>query len=374
MNNYKLIISDFYNGILLGFQFDDNKLERIFDFSNESVLGNIYCGYVKDIVPNINAAFVEFDKDKKGYLSLKNYTKQIHQGDRVLVQVSGDKIKTKEYTLTGKINLNSSCVVLTVGNTSISISRKISDIKKRDELKSLLEGLNNDEYGFILRTNCINYTSNEIINQAQDLIAKWNEIKNKFNYTVLKEAIIKHNHMTDVCTEFIDKFNGVLLTDKNEIFEKLISCGLPITINSEEKISLCNKYSLEKHLKEALSKKVWLKSGAYIVIEPTEALTVIDVNTGKADIKSEREKTFKKINEEAALEIARQIKVRNLSGIIIIDFINMADVSNYEELQNIFSDAIKYDFAQCNIAGFTKLGLLEVSRKKKEKPLYEIIN
>lgn len=124
MSNNKLIISDFYNNNLLGFFLTDNKLSRIFNFNETSVLNNIYCGYVKDVVKNINAAFVEFDEDKKGYLSLKNIKAKIKQGDKILVQVSGDKIKTKDYSLTTDFNLNSECLVLTEGKTGINISKK----------------------------------------------------------------------------------------------------------------------------------------------------------------------------------------------------------------------------------------------------------
>lgn len=359
---------------MLGLHLNEGKLERVFDFSGDSVLGNIYSGYIKDIAKNINAAFVEFDNKKKGYLSLKNYNGQVKQGDRVLVQVSGDKIKSKEYTLTGKVNLNSECLVLTVGNTEVSISRKISDNKKRKELKQILSTLKNDEYGFILRTNSVNFSAEEILKQAKNLIKSWEEIKTKFKYALVKTAILKNDYVATMSCEFVEKFKGDLITDNTEIFKSLKEAGLPIMFNDEDKISLCNKYSLEKHLREVLGKKVWLKSGAYLIIEPTEALTVIDVNTGKAEIKTEREKTFKKINGEAALEIARQIRVRNLSGIIIIDFINMKDSESYTQLEQIFSDAIKGDFTQCNIAGFTKLGLLEISRKKQEKPLHELIS
>ena len=260
MNNQKLIISDFHDGILLGFQLENNKLERVFDFSQEGILGNIYCGYVKDIAKNINAAFVEFAEGKKGYLSLKNYAGQICQGDRVLVQVSGDKIKTKEYTLSGKINLNSKCLVFTVGKTDISISRKISDNEKREELKQILSEFKNDEYGFILRTNSVNFSAGEILQQAKDLIKRWEEIKNKFKYASIKSVIVRNDYMTSMCTEFIEKFKGDLMTDNLNAFKELKNIGLPVSFNGEEKISLCNKYSLEKHLREALCKKVWLKS------------------------------------------------------------------------------------------------------------------
>ena len=144
--------------------------------------------------------------------------------------------------------------------------------------------------------------------------------------------------------------------------------------NDKKKISLCNKYALGHLMKEATAKNVWLKSGAYIVIEPTEAMTVIDVNTGKAEFHSSREKTFEKINQEAAKEIARQISIRNISGIIIIDFINMESPKNYDELLTKMKFYVGRDDKKCTVCGFTKLGLMEITRQKKEKPLSEIIN
>ena len=126
-------------------------------------------------------------------------------------------------------------------------------------------------------------------------------------------------------------------------------------------------------MKNALSKKVWLKSGAYLVIEVTEALTVIDVNTGKAEFHSNKEKTFEKINLEAALEISKQLRIRNISGIIIVDFINMSKKESYQNLEGILKSYVDCDYVKCNIWGRTHLGLMEISRQKKEKPLKEIV-
>lgn len=373
MSNDKLIISDFHDGCLLGFHMCDNRLVRIYNFNDVSVLGNIYCGYVKDVVKNINAAFVDIDTDKKGYLSLKGISQNIHQGDKILVQVSGDKIKSKEYSLTTKINLNSECLVLTAGNTNISISKKITDEALRNELKNMLMQFHNDEFGFILRTNSTGFSSGEIKEQAEKLIRKWEDINQSFRHASPKSALEKRNYLEDVCKEYVKKTNCGIITDNSMVFEKLAACGLDIAYNENGKISLSNKYSLEKHLRQALNRKVWLKSGAYIIIEPTEALTVIDINTGKAECRTNRKETIRKINIEAAAEIVRQIQVRNLSGIIIIDFINMDSDDDYIWLEQYMQDIVRDDFAQCYIVGFTKLGLLEISRRKKEKPLHEFV-
>ena len=159
-----------------------------------------------------------------------------------------------------------------------------------------------------------------------------------------------------------------------DIYDTLKEHNDMVTYNDNSKISLCNKYSLETHLNRLLSKKVWLKSGAYLIIEPTEALTVIDVNTGKADLKTNKESTFKKINLEAAKEIALQMKLRNISGIIIVDFINMSNNKDYDILTHEMSEYLTNDFSISNVVDITKLGLMELTRKKKEKSLEEIVN
>lgn len=370
LNNF-LIISKVRNRIL-GFQFENDVLCRIHDFESESLVGNIYCGYVKDIVKNINAAFVEFDSDKKGFLSLEKIPFPVKQGDKILVQVSSDKVKTKDYLLTWKLNLSSEAVVLTVGDTGINISRKIKDKLVREDLKNSLTEYVNDEYGFILRTNSTAYTFEEIKQQAEDLSTRYHNYKNKLTYAKAKTVIYSKKHSLDICKEFLAQSNGIIITDVEEIYEEVKNENINILFNDDSKINLLNKYSLEKHLGNALNKHVWLKSGAYLVIEPTEAMTVIDVNTGKADMHTYRKKTILNINKEAALEIARQLKIRNISGTIIVDFINM-DKELYLELLSEMRQFVRLDFTLCSVVDMTGLGLMEITRKKQEKPLFEIL-
>lgn len=370
----KLIISDFYKNILFGFYFEDDKLQRLVNLKNDNVVGNIYCGYVKDVVKNINGAFVLFDDNKKGYISLKDFKNPVKQGDKVLVQVSGDKIKTKDYSLTSRINLNSECLVLTVGNTGISVSRKIKDKDIREELKSTLSVKKNDVYGFIIRTNAVDFSKEDILKQADDLINQLEDLKKRFAFVTPKAALLKKDYLQDLISELKKHGELSIITDVVYIYDTLKEHNDMVTYNDNSKISLCNKYSLETHLNRLLSKKVWLKSGAYLIIEPTEALTVIDVNTGKADLKTNKESTFKKINLEAAKEIALQMKLRNISGIIIVDFINMSNNKDYDILTHEMSEYLTNDFSISNVVDITKLGLMELTRKKKEKSLEEIVN
>lgn len=370
MNNI-LVISKVKNKIL-GFQFENDILCRIHDFQSESFVGNIYCGYVRDVVKNINAAFVEIDEKNKGFLSLTGIPFSVKQGDKILVQVAGDKIKTKDYLLTWKLNIPSDAIVLTVGNTEISISKKIKDKSTREALKNNLLELKNDEYGFILRTNAATYTPEEIKKQAEALCLTYEEYKNKLLHMKPKSIICAKNHVVDICQEFVKKQEGIVITDVEELYEELSDNNINVLFNDDSKINLINKYSLEKHIQNAVNKHIWLKSGAYLVIEHTEAMTVIDVNTGKTDMHTNRKKTIFNINKEAAFEIARQLQIRNISGTIIVDFINM-DTEFYMELINYMKECVVSDFTLCNVIDITKLGLMEITRKKQAKPLREIL-
>lgn len=369
----RLIISDFYNNILLGFYFINDELYRIQNFSDNSLIGNIYCGYVKDVVKNIDAAFVEFGDNLKGFLSLKNIEKKPKSGGKILVQVTGDKIKTKDYALTLKLNLSSDNLVMVVGGSGISISRKITDNDTRNWLKSSLSSLDTGEYGFILRTSGADCSMEDILAEADLLKKQYEDILRKFNFSTSKALLFENNKIVNACNEFINKYSGEIKTDNENVYKFLTNSRISATYFTDTSISLCNKYALGKHLKNALSKKVWLKSGAYLVIEVTEALTVIDVNTGKAEFRSNKEKTFEKINLEAALEISKQLRIRNISGIIIVDFINMSKKESYQNLEDILKSYVDCDYVKCNIWGMTHLGLMEISRQKKEKPLNEIV-
>ena len=369
----RLIISDFYNNILLGFYFINDELYRIQNFSDNSLIGNIYCGYVKDVVKNIDAAFVEFGDNLKGFLSLKNIEKKPKSGGKILVQVAGDKIKTKDYALTLKLNLSSDNLVMVVGGSGISISRKITDNDTRNRLKSSLSSLDTGEYGFILRTSGADCSMEDILAQADLLKKQYEDILRKFNFSTSKALLFENNKIVNACNEFINKYSGEIKTDNENVYKFLTNSRISAAYFTDTSISLCNKYALGKHLKNALSKKVWLKSGAYLVIEVTEALTVIDVNTGKAEFRSNKEKTFEKINLEAALEISKQLRIRNISGTIIVDFINMSKKESYQNLEDILKSYVDCDYVKCNIWGMTHLGLMEISRQKKEKPLNEIV-
>ena len=367
-----LVVSKVRNKIL-GFQFEENKLSRIYNLENKSLVGNIYVGNVKDIVKNLNAAFVEIDGESKGFLSLKNYPHKIKQGDKILVQVAGDKVKTKDYLLTWKLNISVGSVILTVGNNNFSISKKIDDSLLREQYKNSFSHFCTDEYGFILRTNAQSKDLKNLENNINEAIEIYNQTVNKFNFLKAKTLVYKKDKQLEVLEDFVLKKDGMVITDVEQIYESLKAADICASFNDEKKINLINKYSLEKHLKNSLNRHVWLKSGGYLIIEHTEAMTVIDVNTGKADFKSNRDKTIQKINEEAAKEISRQLQIRNISGTIIVDFIGSDELKN-GNLIAVMRQEVKKDYVSCSVVDITKLGLMEITRKKQEQPLYEIFS
>ena len=199
------------------------------------------------------------------------------------------------------------------------------------------------------------------------------EVKRKFEFASPKVCLYKTDYMTDICKKMSN--NGAeIITDNNLVSQNLEGAKIQnLLYNSNSGISIENTYRLGKIIKDVLSKKVWMDSGAYLVIEHTEALTSIDVNSGKNVAKKDRDENIKAINFEAADYIMKHLKLRNISGIIIVDFINMRE-EYYEELTKHMTELSKQDNVVCNIVGFTKLGLLEITRKKNRKSLNDILS
>lgn len=384
----KLIISRIKENTILAFKFIDDKIFGIYYCDANNIVGNIYVGIVSDVLKNINAAFIGFDKGLKGYylindnkplyLNNKN-TDKICQGDRILVQVSSDKVKTKDYTLTSNITFTGKYVVLTVGKTGINISRKISDNNLRKQIKEHFSCFQNEEYGFIIRTGCNLETLADAKKEASAFVENWIALKEKAMHITAGAIVSKtDSDIVSLSLENYHKDIDEIITDDKEILDALLSneilaqSGI-VRFYEDTGFSLSKMYNLDKIISGALSKKVWLKSGAYLVLEPTEALHVIDVNTGKADLKGNREDVFLKINLEAARAIALEIRKRNLSGIIIIDFINMKNEENNKLILEEMKRLVSTDYVTTTVVGLTNLGLMEITRKRIKKPLSELL-
>ena len=394
----KYIISNFeYSDKKFLFRgFTDNKRFYQIGFDNVAEntpkIGDIYVGRVKDVVKNINAAFIEFEKNVVGYYSLienhtpvflnKKNTNKLCEGDTILVQIKKEAVKTKALTLTSDISLAGKYIVLNLNKSGVGISSKIKDIDfKSNVTKELEEILNNYDLniGVVVRTNAINVDLEDIKKELVLLIKRYSNIvetaKTRTIYTKVYSEdkgylkMLKGSYegeIDEIITDDMNVYEDILNT-----FSEDINTKFKLKLYEDELLPLYKLYSIESLIKDVLSKKVWLKSGGYLIIEPTEAMTVIDVNTGKCTKGKDIEKTSYNINIEAAEEIAYQLKLRNISGIIIIDFINMSSEESKSNLINYLKKLISKDRIKTDFIEMTKLELVELTRKKVEKPIYE---
>ena len=361
------------------------KDDAITDFSchydeNKSLVGNIYLGYVKDIAKNINAAFIEIADGIKGYLPLEETkyavfannknTDKLCQGDKIIVQVAKDAMKTKDLVLTTKFSLAGRYSCITHGDTRISISKKIQDEEFTTSVLDATKDLVSDKYGVIFRTNSYGADLDEIKSEIISLRDKYDEIKSIGITRPGKTCLyIKEHPIIATLRDRIMDEDCTIITDVKSIYDEATelfkSYNLkPVIKLYDDDYELYKLYSLNSLVESLNNKKVWLKSGGYLIIESTEALTAIDVNTGKYDKGSNKEAAILKINMEAVAEIALQLRLRNISGIIIVDFINMTEPENMSKLIAFMKTCLKEDFIQANFVDVTKLGLMEITRKK----------
>lgn len=392
MNSQILITKEQISGneYLITALMEEKRLTEVFCYSMEDmpILGNIYLGKVKKVVQSIQAAFVEFAPGQMGYLPLGQVqeplmSKQcrsglITEGDELLVQVVKEAIKTKEPTLSTNISLTGTYVVLTSENKRLGISKKLEE-EKRKKIKEIFGDFKTDKFGAIIRTNAGNDSTEKIFAEFDSLIKKMEAILEVYShrtcFSCLYEAAPEYISYIRSCTL---RQAYTVKTDDISIYQHLketffeASHVLP-ELYKDDKITLSSLYGLKYKILDALKEKVWLKSGAYLVIQPTEALTVIDVNSGKNICKKKKD-YFLDINVEAAKEIALQLRLRNISGICIVDFINLDTAEGNQELLKAFRKYLQKDTIKTELVGMTRLGLVEITRKKIKKPLWQQIN
>ena len=408
----KLNTSNGEQDFMVSALYDENRTMLEVSLSaldEESLLGNLYIGRVENVVKNLNAAFIRISPEQICYYSMDDYknplfTKKVSvkkplvEGEELVVQVTREALKTKEPAVTTNLNFTGKYAVLTTENQRIGISAKLCKTD-RERLKSLAETIEHPDFGLILRTNAKDATDEEILAEIQGLAEEWQNLKetakHKTCYSCLKKEPPAYlREIVNLPTSSVNE----LITDDRNVFLKLCSnfgiteddlwtkgsVSVPIDeVNVTETLtlryyhdsllSLSSLYSVKSSVEKAIAEKVWLKSGAYLIIQPTEAMTVIDVNTGKNVAKKDIQENFLKINKEAAIEIAHQLRLRNLSGIIIVDFMNLASKEAEAELMSTFRAALKNDPVPTQLIDMTKLGLVEVTRKKVRKSLPEVL-
>lgn len=366
----------------------------------QTLLNNIYIARIDKILPNIQAVFVKISESQKCFLPFseisnafftkkQSTTKDFCEGDELFVQITKDAVKTKDPVASCSLTLSGSYCVLTTKNTGLNVSQKLPE-ELRITYKQLLTDLCSDHleynYGIVLRTNCQNATieqlKEDIIQIKKSFIEMLEKGKHLSIYSNVYKALPEYIRRLQTERDFFKNFDEII-TDSVEIIEE-VKRYLPyfaskesIKLYIDSKVSLKTLYNIEGNIQKLLANKVWLPSGANIIIEQLETMTVIDVNSSK-NVKFQHkhgvDDVIYSINVEAATEIAKQLRLRNISGMIIIDFINMSSNEDAQNLIKHLSNEIKQDIVPCQFIDITKLGLVELTRKKTQKSLKEIID
>ncbi len=360
----------------------------------EPITGNIYKGLVMKVERGLQAAFVNYGGKKDGFLPLRdvssNYFTEtgagrriqtLKPGQEVLVQVLREVSERKGALLTSYISLPGRYLVLLPNKESSGISRKIEDEVDRKRLKELVEQIQTEEgVGFIVRTAGMNRTKQELARDYQHLSRLWKEIRKGAAETaapalIYQESAFGVRSLRDYFTTDIEE----ILVDDMETFRQVRAyCKAVAPRNvkmiklDKEKTPLFDKYQLEDQIRVIYQDRVELKSGGYLIINPTEAMITIDVNSGRGSHKRNVEETAYQTNMEAAEEIARQLRLRDLGGLIVIDFIDMMDSKHNAEVEKTFKKAISLDRARIQLSHISKFGILELSRQKKQSTIQEI--
>lgn len=340
----------------------------------EGLLGNIYLARVQKIIPGLQAAFVDIEKGTSCFLQ-KVDLKSIKGNDEIPVQVVAEASKSKQPAVSCELSLQGQFCAVALKKPGLSFSGQLSVTCKKKIKEALSHCSVYEKYHVIIRTNAgelsdYNPLTEEMVGLAQELSDLLDAAPHRTCFSLLrKEALGYVKAVRDIKESTYDE----IVTDIPEVFEILYGLyGEKVRFYQDEMITLSKLYSVETHLQNALSKKVWLDSGGFLVIEPTEALTVIDVNTGKYDNKKIH--SFLPVNKQAAEEIARQMRIRNLSGIIIVDFINMESEKDNLELLAYLRELVKKDSVKTRVIDMTPLGLMEITRQKTSKTLWEVLS
>lgn len=350
--------------------------------------GNIYIGKVQNILPGLQAAFVNVGENKNAFIHLKDVLpkvdvtkndanewenqrieKILKVGMPIIVEIKRDSYNKKGARASTHINLPGRYIVLLPNSSFVTISQKVENVQERNRLISIVKELLPEGMGAIIRTSAIGKTKEDLRVDLESLINKWNNIiGTKFNDNDFPKLISKADGMIDkLLLDLIDKDLKVIHVGTEEM-KKIVVSKLKV-LRKEDIAVVCDiekvmlKYNIQHQLEVSDNRKVWLKSGGFITIDKTEALTAIDVNSAKFTGKVNLENTAFLINKEAAVEIEKQIRLRDIGGIIIIDFIDLNDDEHKKKLINIFSKELKKERTRVQIEGFTKLNLLELTRK-----------
>ncbi|OQB25199.1 MAG: Ribonuclease G [Firmicutes bacterium ADurb.Bin182] len=369
----------------------------------ERTVGNIYNGKVQNVLPGMQAAFVDIGLERNAFLyagdiqvnksdfnfgsdneevaiGSSNIRDIVKAGQDIMVQVLKEPVGTKGARVTTHITLPGRTLVLMPTVNYVGVSRRIEDENERERLRNILERIKPENMGVIVRTAAAGKNEAEFESDLAFLLRLWKRIQQKSGLVssprlIHAEESLIFRTIRDIFTPDISKLtiNDREFYERVQVVANIISPGLTDRVILNESYDLFDQYDLEPKIEKALARKVWLKNGGYIVIDHTEALTSIDVNTGKYVGGDNLQETITETNCEAAKEIARQIRLRDMSGIIIIDFIDMDKMSDKEKLLETLNAELKKDRTKSNVLGITSLGLVEMTRKKIRQPIDSIL-
>ena len=360
------------------------KYENNEDTMKNRLEGNIYAGKVADIVPGMQSAFVDYGDSRKGLLHLKDAIPQVDertvkkeettktiseilkQNQKVLIQIKKDSNERKGAKISTHISIPSRYIVFMPNTEIITISQKIVDEKRKNELLDLVKTNITSGNGAVIRTSAFDVRNEEIKKDIERCEKKWKEILNKYEKSNPTELLYKSESVQAKILMDL-KVDKIITNDQQEFetFKQLIKFeeikGVKLEYSPSK--DLLEMYELNNQIKKSKERKVWLNCGGFITIDKTEALTAIDVNTGKFTGKSDLESTIFKVNKEATIEIAKQLRLHDIGGIVIIDYIDMHIPENNEKIENLLKEELKKDRAKTQVEGFTKLNLMELTRK-----------
>ncbi len=343
--------------------------------------GDIYKGKVKRIVPAMNAVFIDIGEEKEAFLPIKDPSREkYNQGQPVMVQVKRTPIGVKGSKVSTNVAIPGKYLVLTPNNSKVSISNKYSTQEEKTALKerisNILEPYNQEQFGYIIRTLACEASDDELIEDFMTLKYIWGKIQETFNKRKAPSKIYTEEYkLFSIMRDYAGNFDEIIVDDieifneiKVHLKENYANKHIKLVFY-EDKQPIEEKFQLERIISRILSPYVWLKSGGYLVVEETEALVVIDVNSGKNCKNKNLEETAFDINKEAIPHIVKTLRLKNLGGIVVIDFIDMKDSTKKEQIIKLLEEEFTKDKRPVKIKGFTSLGLLELTRKKLEESL-----
>ena len=370
---------------------------------HERVVGNICKGVVTAVIPSIQAAFVDIGLDKAAFLQASDVTagadwidfddddenqdsgtgrgkdreyriqEMVKEGQEIVVQITKESIGTKGPRVTSQISLPGRFLVLVPHANYVGVSRRIDDLKEKRRLRDLARELKADDFGVIVRTAALGKTDSELKNDLKQLTKIWRNIEKEVQNTSAPAMIHKDVEMTsgmirDLFTPDIDS----VIIDSKSVYKEILSYlkGVAPQLRSRVHVydgtaPVFDAYGIENEIGKALHRKVWLKNGGYILIEPTEALVTIDVNSGRAAGSRGHEETVFQTNVEACAEVARQLRLRDIGGIIVIDFIDMEDRNNRRQVHQEMEKVMSRDRARTRMSReVSEFGLIEMTRQR----------